>query len=253
MVWNGAPAQVYTMVADQTIEPAALASLDEVWSGGGDTPDALVERFEARFGVRVMRTYGLTEAPALVSIDDLEGERPAGTSGRPLDHVAVSAPDGELVLQPVATGPWAGRFRPMLGYWHQPEPTAQALDGTTLRTGDLGEVGPDGHLKVLGRRSQLIIRGGANVYPAEVERVLATAPGVAACAVIGVPDERLGERVAAVIEAPDGAEQEGILAHCRRELAAYKVPERIAFVDQLPRNAMGKVPRAALLELLAGS
>ncbi len=250
MVWNGAPAQVYTMVNDPAIEPAALASLREAWSGGGDTPDALVERFESRFGVRLIRTYGLTEAPALVSLDDLDGERPEDTSGRPLDHVTVSAPDGELLLQPKATGPWAARYRPMLGYWRRPEATAETLDGTTLHTGDLGEVGPHGHVRVLGRRSQLIIRGGANVYPAEVERVLATAPGVQGCAVVGVPDERLGERVAAVIEASGQAHEAAILDHCRQQLAGYKVPERIAIVEQLPRNAMGKAPKAELLKLL---
>ncbi|MBO0731964.1 MAG: AMP-binding protein, partial [Acidimicrobiaceae bacterium] len=250
MIWNGAPAQLHTMVVDQSIEPAALASLDEVWSGGGDTPDTLVERFEARFGVRVSRSYGLTEAPALVAIDDLQGERPSGTSGLPLDHVAVSAPDGELVLQARDRGPWAGRYRPMLGYWRNPEATAAVLEGTTLRTGDLAEVGRDGRVKILGRRSQLIIRGGANVYPAEVERVLSTAPGVLGCAVVGVPNERLGERVAAVIEADGDLDEAAILEHCRRELAAYKVPERLAFVERLPRNAMGKVPRDALLKLL---
>jgi acyl-CoA synthetase (AMP-forming)/AMP-acid ligase II len=142
----------------------------------------------------------------------------------------------------------------MLGYWERPDATAESLAGGVLRTGDLGSVEPGGHLRVLGRKSQLIIRGGANVYPAEVERVLSEAPGVEACAVVGVPDERLGERVGAVIEPvaghiPDPGE---ILAHCRVALAGYKVPERIAFVERIPRNQMGKVPRAAVAEILTG-
>jgi acyl-CoA synthetase (AMP-forming)/AMP-acid ligase II len=101
----------------------------------------------------------------------------------------------------------------------------------------------------------VIIRGGANVYPAEVERVLGEAPGVGACAVVGVPDERLGERVGAVVERRPGEvpNEVAIMAHCREELAAYKVPERLVIVEHLPRNQMGKVPRAELLQLLVGA
>ena len=252
-VWNGPPAQLHTLVRDESVSKDDLSSLDEVWVGGGDCPDALRDAFERKFGVQVSRTYGLTEAPALVSIDDLGGPKPSGTSGRPLDHVRVrTGDDGELVLSATASGPWAGVYRPLLGYWNQPEATSAVLVGGELHTGDLGMVEQDGHLRVLGRRSQLIIRGGANVYPAEVERVLADAPGVQACAVVGVPDERLGERVGAVIETAPGADpdEDAILAHCREFLAAYKVPERLAFVEKLPRNQMGKVPRAAVVEIL---
>lgn len=252
-VWNGPPAQLHTLLHDESVTREDLASLDEVWVGGGDCPDELRAGFEERFGVPVSRTYGLTEAPSLVSVDDLDRAKPAGSSGRPLDHVHVhTGADGEIVISPARTGPWGGTYKPMLGYWNQPEATKAVLAGDELHTGDLGELGDDGHLRVLGRRSQLIIRGGANVYPAEVERVLSGAPGVGACAVVGVPDERLGERVGAVIEplaggAPDKTE---IAAYCRVALAAYKVPERIVFVDKLPRNQMGKVPRAEVLEIL---
>jgi long-chain acyl-CoA synthetase len=253
-VWNGAPAHLHTMVRDSSIEPSDLSTLDEVWVGGGDCPDSLRDDFEARFGVRVTRTYGLTEAPALVCVDDLEGDRPPGTSGRPLDHIRLRADDGEILLSAAREGPWARKYRPLLRYWNRPEATASVLEGGELHTGDLGEIDAGGHLRILGRRSQLIVRGGANVYPAEVERVLAQAPGVAGCAVVGVPDDRLGERVGAVVETVLGerAEPDKILAHCRAALAPYKVPERLAFVDHLPRNQMGKVPRDALLELLSG-
>ena len=253
-VWNGPPAQLYTMVHDQSVRPEDLQSLTEVWVGGGDCPDGLRLAFEERFGVPVSRTYGLTESPALVSVDDLVGSKPSGTSGRPLDHISVRSQEGELVLSPTLHGPWAGTYRPMLGYWNRPEATQESLQGGVLHTGDLGVLEGEGHLRVLGRKSQLIIRGGANVYPAEVERVLSEAPGVQACAVVGVPDVRLGERVGAVIEPvggqqPDPAE---ILAHCRVGLASYKVPERLAFVERLPRNQMGKIPRAAVAEILTG-
>jgi long-chain acyl-CoA synthetase len=252
-VWNGPPAQLHTMIADQSITAPDLGSLDEVWVGGGDCPDRLRASFEARFRVRVSRTYGLTEAPALVSLDDLAGEASEGTSGRPLDHVEVSAEGGELLLSARIAGPWTGRYRPLLGYWNQPQASAAALAGGVLHTGDLGVVEGDGSLRVVGRKSQVIIRGGANVYPAEVERVLAEAPGVGACAVVGVPDERLGERVGAVIEPRPGeaVNEAAVLSHCRAALAAYKVPERLLVVDRLPRNQMGKVPPAQVRELLA--
>ena len=252
-VWNGPPAQLHTLLHDPSVSPEDLSTLDEVWVGGGDCPDALRAGFEERFGVRVSRTYGLTEAPALVSLDDLEGPLPSGTSGRPLDHIRIhTGDDGELVLSPTRTGPWAGTYRPFLGYWNQPEATKPVLQGAELHTGDLGLLKEDGHLRVLGRRSQLIIRGGANVYPAEVERVLAEAPGVNACAVTGIPDERLGERVGAVIEPTPGSQPDAgaIIAHCRVALAGYKVPERIVFVEKLPRNQMGKVPRDAVQRIL---
>ena len=253
-VWNGPPAQLHTMVNDASIRPEDLSSLQEVWVGGGDCRDSLRLAFEDRFGVPVSRTYGLTEAPALVSIDDLTGPKPWGTSGRALDHIDVRSEEGELVMSPTRDGAWAGRYRPMLGYWNRPDATSESLAGGVLHTSDLGEVEQEGHLRVLGRKSQLIIRGGANVYPAEVERVLSEAPGVEACAVVGVPDERLGERVGAVIQPAAGSRLDPteILAHCRVQLASYKVPERMALVDQLPRNQMGKIPRAAVTEILAG-
>ena len=251
-VWNGPPAQLWTMVRDRSIDPADLASLDEVWVGGADCPDRLRADFEARFGVRVCRTYGLTEAPALVAVDDLTGDAPSGTSGRPLDHVALTATGEDIVLGPAPDGPFAGMYRPALGYWGRPEAAEGVIDGRVLRTGDLGLVEPSGHLRVLGRRSTVILRGGANVYPAEVERVLAEAPAVGSSAVVGVPDERLGERVGAAIEARAGEEidVEAVAAHCRGQLAAYKVPERWVVVERLPRNQMGKVPAPAVLTLL---
>jgi long-chain acyl-CoA synthetase len=251
--WNGPPAQLHTMVNDQSIQEEDLASLREVWVGGGDCPDRLRDAFEKRFGIRVSRTYGLTEAPALVCLDDLTGGRPEGTSGRPLDHVRVAALDDELVLSAVADGPWAGEYKPMLGYWNKPAESEAVLADGLLHTGDLGSLTASGHLRVMGRKSHMIIRGGANVYPAEVERVLAEAPGVQACAVVGVPDDRLGERVGAAIETLPGApiDRQAILDYCGEQLAAYKIPERLVFVERLPRNQMGKVPHGEIRRLLS--
>jgi acyl-CoA synthetase (AMP-forming)/AMP-acid ligase II len=138
----------------------------------------------------------------------------------------------------------------MLGEWRSGAVAPYA--GGPLRTGDIGTLTGDGWLSVKDRRKLVVVRGGANVYPAEVERVLLTGPGVAAAAVFGVPDERLGERVAAVVQPAPGADvtPEALTAACAGQLARYKVPERWAFADALPRNAMGKVVRPKLPALL---
>jgi acyl-CoA synthetase (AMP-forming)/AMP-acid ligase II len=150
---------------------------------------------------------------------------------------------GEVCVGPAEDGLFAGSYTPMLGYWGRPEATEEALRDGLLHTGDLGYLTADGDLVITDRKGDLIIRGGANVYPAEVERVLHEDPRVAGCAVVGVPDERLGERVVAAIvvegDAPVTADE--LRERCARSLARSKVPERFLFVDELPRNAMGKV------------
>jgi len=143
----------------------------------------------------------------------------------------------------------------MLGYWNTPEATAQALPDGPLRTGDVGLVTADGEVYVTDRKKLVIVRGGANVYPAEVERVIAAYPGVLACAVLAAPDERLGARVAAVVQTGDnGLDLDGLRLHCRERLARYKVPEawRVS-ADPLPRNAMGKLDRPAIAARLSST
>ncbi|MEQ1787248.1 MAG: fatty acid--CoA ligase family protein, partial [Acidimicrobiales bacterium] len=252
--WNGPPALLHSLVALDSVAPDDLASLDEVWTGGADCPEAIRAAFEAKFGLPVLATYGLSEAPTVVAIDGRDGGHVAGASGRPLPHLAVRIADTAGATLPIGeTGevcvrPADDRYRLMLGYWGRPEATAETLAGGELHTGDLGFLDEGGYLHLRDRKSLLIIRGGANVYPAEVERVLLEAPGVVAAAVLGVPDERLGERVVAVVEGhPDDDE---LRAHCLAHLAAYKVPERFVRVAALPRNAMGKIVRADLPGLL---
>jgi acyl-CoA synthetase (AMP-forming)/AMP-acid ligase II len=244
---------LYDLVRDASVSRADLASLQEVWSGGGDCPDSLRHAFADRFGLSLRATYGLTEAPTVVAIDPVGVEWVAGASGRPLPHLQVETVDemdgmGEVCVSAQPDGEWAGCWTPMLGEWRDgavvPEPPGP------LRTGDLGKVDADGWLHIKDRRKLVVVRGGANVYPTEVERVLMTLPGVAAAAVFGIPDERLGERVAAVVQ-PDGEVAiDDLVAGCKAQLASYKVPERWALVDALPRNAMGKLVRPALPGLL---
>ncbi len=256
--WNGPPALLHSLATEPSVAPGDLATLREVWTGGADCPEAIRQAFEAKFSRPVLATYGLTEAPTVVSIDAPDGPHRSGASGRPLPHVRVriAAPDGATV-PPGETGeicvaPADDRYRLMLGYWEHPEATAAALAGGELHTGDLGFLDHHGYLHVRDRQSLVIIRGGANVYPAEVERVLHELPEVGACAVLGVPDERLGERVVALVETAAGAVfgQDAARQHCLANLARYKIPERFVVVEALPRNAMGKIIRADLAGLV---
>lgn len=257
--WNGVPAQLYDL-ARQDKSPE-LGALQEVWSGGGDCTEALREAFSQSFGLAARATYGLTEAPTVVAIDPVGSEHRVGASGRVLPHLSVQACDdsgarvgagqtGELVLSAAASGPWAGRWRPPLGTWR--DGAVHDAPGPSLRTGDLGAVDEDGFLTVVDRLKLVIVRGGANVYPAEVERVLLAQPGVAGAAVFGIPDDRLGERVGALVELAAGSAStlDTLREQCATELARYKVPEQWGQTAHLPRNTMGKVVRTGLPALL---
>jgi acyl-CoA synthetase (AMP-forming)/AMP-acid ligase II len=251
---SAVPAMIHDLLTHPDVAPADLASLVRPGCGGGATPESFRRLFEDRFGVRLTTGYGLTEAPTAVTVEDPALPGVAGASGRALPHVSVTvraddggsvAPGtvGEVCVGPADDGRFAGAYTPMLGYWNRPDATAEALHDGLLHTGDLGYLTTDGDLVITDRKGDLIVRGGANVYPAEVERVLHEEPRVGACAVVGVPDERLGERVVAavVVEGGRPLTAEELRDHCSRSLARYKVPERFLFVDELPRNAMGKV------------
>jgi acyl-CoA synthetase (AMP-forming)/AMP-acid ligase II len=254
-VWNGPPALINSLAHDDAVVPDDLATLEEVWNGGGDCPEPVRAAFEEKFGKPVLMTYGLSEAPTVVTIDDPDGRHAVGGSGRPLPHLEIRVLDDELCVAPATTGAYAGVYRPMLGYWNRDEATAETLRDGVLHTGDLGFVDDDGFLHVRDRKSLVIIRGGGNVYPAEIERVLHERPEIEACAVVGLPDERLGERVAVAVQLREGATvteeaAEALLReHCVANLAKYKVPERWLFVDGFPRNSMGKIQRRELPDL----
>jgi acyl-CoA synthetase (AMP-forming)/AMP-acid ligase II len=256
------PTVFHDLLTHPGVAPEALASVVVPEVGGAECPEAFRALFRARFGREVRIGYGMTEAPTAVAWSD-GAEAPApGLCGRPLPQVelAIAGDDGrrlpagevgEICIGPAREGPWAGVYTPMLGYWRRPDATTAAFRDGTYRTGDLGLLAEDGNLYVRGRRNELILRGGANVYPAEVERVLAECPGVAGSAVFGVPDPRLGERVVAAVEPAPGAalSPSALLAFLRPRLARYKLPERIALVARLPRNAMGKVRKRELAPL----
>jgi long-chain acyl-CoA synthetase len=267
-VWNGVPALLHTMVHADRVPASALASLEELWVGGADCPDSLRGEVAVKFGLALTHTYGLTEAPTIVTIDPPSGRagddpHRAGASGVALPHLAVrvigddgaerpAGDSGEICVAVGAELDGLGSYTPPLGYWDRSEATADLLAGGLLHTGDVGFLDEDGFLHLRDRKNQMILRGGANVYPAEVERVLVARPEVEAAAVFGLEDERLGQRVAAAVQLTAGASIsiEELAAACAQELARYKVPERWVLVDSFARNSMGKIDRRVLPGLL---
>ena len=256
-VWNGAPAQLFDMARHPDLD---LRSLTEVWTGGGDCPEHIRQEFAATHRLTVTSTYGLSEAPTVISIDPITGDHQGGASGQVLPHVDVAAYDaqrrrltpgatGEIGVSTAAAGPWAGQWRPPLGHWSEGE--LRPLPPGPLMTGDIGSVSADGWLTVIDRKKLTIVRGGANVYPAEVEAALLKHPSIAAAAVLGVPDDRLGEKVAALVVSTNGhVTSSDLHAHCAASLARYKVPEVWGQVTSLPLNGMGKIIRTQLPRLL---
>jgi len=214
-------------------------------SGSAPLPAPVFEAFRAKFGHAILERYGMTETLMTMS-NPYDGERRPGTVGRPLPGVDVrivgedgldvaEGATGELLVRGPAVFP---------GYWRRPEATAAAFADGFFRTGDLAERSGDGYVTLRGRLSDLIITGGFNVYPREIEEVLLEQPGVREAAVVGVPDERRGERPVAYFAGD--ADEAGLEAACRRQLASFKVPAAFVRVEALPRNALGKVQKHRL-------
>ena len=221
-----------------------LGSLRLCVSGSAPLPAALWETIAQRSGQQVIERYGLTETLMNTS-NPYDGERRAGTVGLPLPGVELrldASRQGEILVR----GP-----NVFDGYWRDPEASAAAFDSEGwLRTGDLGELADDGYLRIVGRSKELIITGGYNVHPREVEEVLVRHPAVSEVAVIGLPSDEWGEVVTAVVVPRGGAEglDEGdLMSFAASALAPYKRPRIVRIVDRLPRNALGKVLRHELV------
>jgi acyl-CoA synthetase (AMP-forming)/AMP-acid ligase II len=256
------PPTILDFIQREDLLPAMFESIQAMTCGGGSCPQNLRDGFIAKFGKPLYVSWGLTEAPTAVAggfTDDCH----AGASGRAYDHLEIvvrkstgeeSAPgeQGELNVRAISTGPWAHVYTPMLGYWGQRELTEEALQAEELRTGDIGYIDDDRCLFVVARAKLVIVRGGQNISPAEVEQVIKTHPAVIDAAVIGVPDERFGERALAAVQvAKDrtdhGNLREELTALCLQELSKFKCPESWVFLDEMPRNAMMKINRNDLL------
>ncbi|MFF0148625.1 long-chain acyl-CoA synthetase [Amycolatopsis sulphurea] len=219
-------------------------------SGGASLPVEVILAFEDRFGCRILEGYGLTESTGGATFNDLNREQKTGTVGRALPGMTVEVRDSDGHALPPGEPGEVYLKGPMImkGYWNRPEATAQDLRDGWLKTGDIGALDHEGYLSILDRVKDLIIRGGYNVYPREVEEVLYEHADIVEVAVIGAPDEHYGEEIAAVIALAPGSTVTGeeIRSWAKQRLSAYKVPRLFSFVEQLPRGATGKILKRAI-------
>ncbi len=250
-VMMGVPTFYTRLLGEASFGTAACETMRLFICGSAPLRHETFDEFTARSGHVILERYGMSEA-GMITSNPLDGERVGGTVGFALPGVAVriAGDDGS----PMAAGEVGGlEYRgPNLfkGYWRAPDKTNDAFcaDGF-FRSGDLATMDAAGRVTIVGRSADLIISGGLNVYPKEVERVIDALPGVAECAVVGVPDDDFGEAVAAaiVLEADAVVGSEPLLSALDGRLAKFKLPKRVIFVDALPRNAMGKVQKNLLL------
>ncbi|HYW02536.1 MAG TPA: AMP-binding protein [Gammaproteobacteria bacterium] len=219
--------------------------------GGMAVQRAVAERWKELTGVPLIEAYGLTETSPAAAINPLDLEEYNGKIGMPIPSTEMSIQDDEGHLLPTGeTGEICIRGpQVMHGYWRRPEETARTLDERTgwLHTGDMGMMDQDGYFRVVDRKKDMINVSGFNVFPNEVEEILAQHPGVVEAAVVGIPDEKSGETIKAfVVPRDDGVTRESIIEHCRKSLTAYKVPKQIEFRDELPKSNVGKILRKEL-------
>jgi malonyl-CoA/methylmalonyl-CoA synthetase len=231
-----------------------LSRVRLITSGSDRLPDEAFTGFQKTFGYTLLERYGMTETGMNCS-NPLQGERRMGSVGPPLPGVEVrivaggDSESGEILPNGEIGDVQLRGPNIFKGYWQQPDKTSASFtaDGW-FKTGDLGYLEADGYLTLCGRSKDLIISGGLNIYPPEVERVLVEHPAVSVCAVVGCPDKEWGERVTAVVVLNKGESVTGeeLIRFCREKLAPYKSPKSIVFKADLPRNAMGKVQKAEL-------
>jgi long-chain acyl-CoA synthetase len=232
-----------TMLLALPLEEHDLGSLKMLGSGGAPLPAALREQVRSRLGVDVYEGYGLTEATAGVTANRYGANKP-GSVGQPLPGVEIRiADDGEVLVRSVGV---------MAGYWHSPEQTAETVVDGWLHTGDIGHLDEDGYLFVVDRKKDLIIRGGFNVYPRDVEEALLQHPDVVQAACVGRPDEASGEEVVAVVALAPGATVTGpeLVEWSRAVLSKYKYPREIRVLPAVPLTSVGKTDRKAVRALV---
>ena len=219
-------------------------------SGGAALPVEILRRFQEVYGIGIMEGYGLSETSPVASFNHADRERRPGTVGQPIFGCEMRVVDENDQDVPVGE---AGEIvirghNIMKGYYKRPEATAEALRGGWFHSGDIGVVDDDGYFSIVDRLKDMILRGGFNVYPREIEEVLMTHPAVSLAAVVGVPHEEHGEEIKAFVVLEDGqsATAEEIVAWSKEQMAAYKYPRIVEFRDELPMNATGKILRRTL-------
>jgi long-chain acyl-CoA synthetase len=252
--WVGVPTMFWALLQVARKEGVDVtriaASLRCTVSGGAPMPPAVLEEFERTFGVRVLEGYGLSETSPVACFNQIHRPSKPGTVGLPVVSCDIIVVDDQDRPLPVGErGEVAIRgHNVMKGYYKRPEETAQALRNGWLHTGDIGVFDEDGYLTIVDRKKDLILRGGMNVYPREIEDVLMTHPAVSLAAVAGMPDERLGEEIKTFVVLRPGASlsAEELIAWSRERMAAFKYPRHVEFRETLPMGATGKVLKRAL-------
>ncbi|MFF7634985.1 long-chain fatty acid--CoA ligase [Kitasatospora sp. NPDC008050] len=261
-VFMGVPT-MYLALLDAAARDPRRPPLDRAFSGGSALPVKVLQEFRETFGCEIYEGYGLTETSPSVSYNQRAWPCRPGTVGRPLWGVQVSIAraelEGRIELLPVGeVGEIVIRgHNVMAGYLGRPEATAEVLVDGWFRSGDLGVLDEDGYLSVVDRKKDLVLRGGYNVYPREIEEVLVHHPAIAQVAVVGVPHERHGEEVCAVVRTRPGTEPcaelgAGIIAWSKERIAAYKYPRLVEFVDAFPLGPSGKVLKRELVARFGG-
>jgi long-chain acyl-CoA synthetase len=244
-VFLGVPTMYTAMLSVPEGERPDTSSLRICISGGASLPVEVLRAFEGQFGTKILEGYGLSETSPVASFNHPDRERKPGSIGTPIRDVQMAVVDeqgaelpagevGEIVIR----GP-----NVMKGYWRRPDATAEAIRDGWFHSGDLAKVDEDGYFFIVDRKKDLIIRGGYNVYPREVEEVLYEHPAVAEAAVLAIPDAELGEEVGAAVALKAGAEAtpDELQAYVKERIAAYKYPRRVWLVPELPKGPTGKI------------
>lgn len=245
------PAMYAMMLHELANTPADTSSVRICFSGGAPLSPELIPKIETAFGAPAVEGYALTETSCVATINPLHGARKVGSVGPAVPGVQVAIfeatgtelpPGNDCIGEIAVKGP-----NVMTGYYKQATASAEVLKEGWFFTGDLGYKDPDGYIYIVGRQKELILRGGANIYPREVEDVIMKMQGIREAAVIGIPDELMGERVKAfIVRLENTITEDTVKDHCSEHLADYKVPRIVEFVEALPRNSTGKILKRLL-------
>jgi len=244
-VFQGVPTMYGAMLHHPGHEDADTSSLTVCASGGSAMPVELMRGFEEAFGCKVLEGYGLSESSPVASFNHPDRERKPGSIGTPIEGVEMKVVDddgadvaqgevGEIVIR---------GHNVMKGYWEREDATAETVRDGWLHTGDMGQIDEDGYFFIVDRKKDLIIRGGYNVYPREIEEILYEHPAVREAAVIGVPHDEYGEEIGAAVALKDGesVSESELRDFVKEQVAAYKYPRQLWFVDDLPKGPTGKI------------
>jgi long-chain acyl-CoA synthetase len=244
-IFQGVPTMYGAMLHHPEREDYDTSSLRLCASGGSAMPVELMRGFEEAFGCKILEGYGLSESSPVASFNQPDRERKPGSIGTPIEGVEMKVvdEDGNEVAQGEVGEIVIKGHNVMKGYWNRDDATKETIRDRWLHTGDMGRVDEDGYFFIVDRKKDLIIRGGYNVYPREVEEVLYEHPAVREAAVVGVPHDEYGEEVAAAVALKDGEEvgADELREFVKEQVAAYKYPRRIWFVDDLPKGPTGKI------------